>query len=131
MDPKLTLIRRYLDAIENDDDETLASCLHPALVQNEHPNRLIPQGARRDRAAVLAGALKGRLVVEAQRYVIVSAMIDGDRLALELEWTARARAPIPSLGKMPGELLRAKFAIFVTLRAGQIVTQENYDCFLP
>lgn len=29
------------------------------------------------------------------------------------------------------DVLRARFAIFVVVRDGRIVEQQNYDCFLP
>lgn len=130
MHANIEIIRRYLYAIERDDDAALAASLHPEIVQREHPNRLVPKGVTRDLAAILDSARRGRAAVRDQRFEILTALADGDRVAVELLWTATAGIPLPPLGKAEGDTLRARFAIFVTLRDGRIVAQDNYDCFL-
>jgi len=68
-------------------------------------------------------------VVESQRYEIRNALANGDRVALEVEWTATLKVPV---GKIPaGGQMRAHFGVFIDFRDGKIVGQRNYDCFDP
>ena len=65
------IVRRYLQAIEGGaTGATLADFFAPEVVQEEFPNRLVVQGARRDLAAVLEAAERGQKVISAQRYEI-------------------------------------------------------------
>jgi hypothetical protein len=59
----------------------------------------------------------------------VDAVAAGERLALQVEWTATVGASAPPFA--PGQELRAHFAMFVELKDGQIFRQTNYDCFEP
>jgi len=127
----MTLLARakaYLSAIEAGDGSAL-SFFAPDIVQRELPNRLVPGGATRDLAALRDAAERGKKVVIAQRYEILSAVEQGDRLALEVQWTATLGVPIGSLPA--GGTMRAHFGVFFTFRDGLIVTQNNYDCFEP
>ena len=124
----LDFIRRYLTAIEQGaTGDALAAFYTPDAVQEEFPNRLMPNGARRDLAAILEGAVRGQKVLTAQTYEIVSAVESGDRVALELIWTGTLAVPIGSLPA--GGQMRAHFAVFVDMREGRIASQRNYDCF--
>jgi ketosteroid isomerase-like protein len=126
----LDFIRRYLTAIEQGaTGDALATFYTPDALQEEFPNRLLPNGAQRDLAAILAGAVRGQAVLQAQTYEIVSALVNADHLALELIWTAVLKIP---LGSIPaGGTLRARFAQFIELRDGRIARQRTYDCFDP
>jgi ketosteroid isomerase-like protein len=126
--PHVQLIRRYFDAIERDADEAeLAKFFAPDVRQHEYPNRLVDQGAERDLALLLAGSRKGRQVVTRQRYAIRSALVDGDRVAVELTWSAELKVP---LAKTPaGATMKANCGVFFRLQDGLIVEQHNYDCF--
>ena len=66
----LEVARRYLAAIEagavGDD---LAAFFSPDIEQIEFPNRLVPTGARRGRAEMLEGALRGQKVLREPIYV--------------------------------------------------------------
>ncbi len=125
---QLDFIRRYLSAIEQGETgEALAAFYTPDAVQEEFPNRLVPTGARRDLAAILEGAVRGQKVLTGQTYEIVSAVENGDRIALELIWVGTLAVP---LGSVPaGGNLRARFAVFIDFRDGRIAAQRNYDCF--
>ena len=124
----LDFIRRYLTAIEQGaTGDALAAFYTPDAVQEEFPNRLMPNGARRDLAAILEGAVRGQKVLTAQAYQIVSAVESGDRVALELIWTGTLAVPIGSLPA--GGQMRAHFAVFIDMREGRIASQRNYDCF--
>src|SRR5215831_16546224 len=94
----LELARRYFAALEGGaTGEELAAFYAPEVVQEEFPNRLSPQGARRDLAAILEAAERGRKVMAAQRYEILHAVADGDRVAVEFRWSGTLAIPVGSL----------------------------------
>jgi ketosteroid isomerase-like protein len=112
----LTIARHYLEALENGvTGEALAEYYAPDVVQEEFPNRLAANGARRDLAAILEGAER--------------ALASGDQVALEVLWVGTLAVP---MGSIPvGGEMRAHFAVFLDFRDGKIVGQRNYDCFEP
>jgi ketosteroid isomerase-like protein len=126
----LEIVKRYLRAIEaGATGGALAAFYAPDVVQEEFPNRLVPNGARRDLAALLEGAERGQRVLRAQRYEILGAVEARDTVALEVQWTGTLAVP---LGALPaGGEMRARFAVFIELRDGKIARQRNYDCFDP
>jgi ketosteroid isomerase-like protein len=122
--------RRYFAALEaGATGEALAAFYAPEVVQEEFPNRLNPHGARRDLAAILDAAERGRQVMAAQRYEILSAVAEGDRVAVEFRWAGTLAVAVASLPA--GAEMRGRFACFLEFRAGRIVAQRNYDCFEP
>lgn len=123
----LTLIRRYLDAIEAKDADAVQALLHPDARQVEYPNQLIQKRVERDLPALMAGLAKGSSVIEDERYEIVDSLVEGDRIACRVTWQARLKVPV--LGRNPGDTLRADFGVFITVRDGLIVEQHNYDCY--
>ena len=126
----LEIVRHYLHAIEQGTTgPALAEFFAPDVVQEEFPNRLVTQGARRDLAALLEGAERGQKVLSAQRYEIRNAVEQGNFVALEVRWTGTMAVPFGSLAV--GDAMRAHFAVFIELRDGKIVAQRNYDCFDP
>jgi ketosteroid isomerase-like protein len=128
--PNLVLAKRYLAAIERGADASeLALLLHPEVTYREHPNRLIPQGATSGLAEMQAGAERGRKVVRDQRYVVGLAIVEGDRVALQVDWTATLLLP---LGSTPaGGRLHAVIGMFLRIQDGRIIEQQNYDCYDP
>jgi ketosteroid isomerase-like protein len=51
----------------------------------------------------------------------------GDRVALEVEWTGTLALPF---GGLPaGSPMKAYFAMFLEFQEGKIARQRNYDCF--
>ena len=48
----ITIVRKYFDAIENGEPGESLQFFAPDVVQEEFPNRLIPDGATRDLAAL-------------------------------------------------------------------------------
>lgn len=127
----LATARRYLAAIEaRVDGATLAAFFDPEVVQEEFPNRLTPNGARRDLAALLAGQARGRQVLAAERYEVLGALAGGERVALEVAWSGTLAIPLGE--QLPaGFVMRARFGVFLDFRDGKIVAQRNYDCFEP
>ncbi len=123
----LEIARRYIQAIEQ--GATLAAFFAPDVVQEEFPNCLVPQGARRDLAALLDGAARGQKVLSSQRYEIQNELANGNFVVFEMHWIGTLAIPIGSLAI--GDNMRAHFAVFIELRDGKIVAQRNYDCFDP
>jgi len=126
----LATARDYLAAVENGaTGEALAGWFTPDVVQEEFPNRLVPNGARRDLQAMLEGAVRGQTVMAGQRYEVLAAIASGERVALEVQWTGTLAIP---LGSLPaGGQMRARFGVFLDFRDGRIAAQRNYDCFDP
>jgi ketosteroid isomerase-like protein len=109
--------------------DALAAFYQPDAIQDELPNRLNPHGARRDVGQILAAADRGAGSVRDQRYQVLSAIADGDRVATEVSWSATLAM---ALGPLPeGFVMKARFAVFFELRDGRIAAQRNYDCFDP
>ena len=122
--------RRYLEAIEQGTTgEALAQFFDPAVVQEEFPNRLTPNGARRSLADMLVGAERGQALLSSQSYEIQNAIETEDRVALEVTWSGTLKVPFQNLSV--GAKMRARFAVFLEFRDGRIVAQRNYDCFDP
>jgi ketosteroid isomerase-like protein len=125
----LLLTREYLDSIGRDNELGGLRFFADDVVQVEFPNRLLPNGATRDLAALRGAAERGRKVMTAQRFEVLNAIASGDQVAVEALWTGTLAVP---LGSIPaGGQMRARFAIFLTYRDGRIVRQHNYDCFDP
>lgn len=120
--------RGYLRAVEARDDAALAGCFDPAVVFEEMPSRLMPRGHRHDLASMRAAAERGRSAVRENRYEVVDAIASGDRVAMQIRYRAvLARDFGPTMPE--GSELRGAFAMFLRLRDGLIVEQQNYDCF--
>ena len=121
---------RYIEALSAGKGAEALSRFYAAdAVQEEFPNQLLPDGATRDLAALLAGRAKGQALLSAEHYEVRGAMGDGDYVALELVWTATVRMKAGPFE--PGQPLRARFAMFLEFRDGRITHQRNYDCFDP
>ncbi len=128
--PHLAHIRRYFQALEQSPTAAeLARFFTPDVRQHEFPNRLVERGAARTLTDLLEGNQRGQQVVQNQRYVIKNALVDGDRAALELHWTAELKVP---LGKLDaGERMVANSGVFFRFEDELIAEQHNFDCFEP
>src|SRR5262249_15315854 len=126
----LEIARRYLAAIEaREPPGVIAAFYAEDIIQEEFPNRLLPQGARRDARQLAEAGERGRKVMTAERYDVLAAIHDGDHVALEVQGSGTLAVPfgtIPAGGEM-----RARFAVFLDFRDGKIIRQRNYDCFEP
>ncbi len=119
--------KAFLRAIEAREDTT--AFLAPDIVQREFPNRLVPDGATRDLAALKQASERGKRAVTRESYEVVNAVEHGDEVALEVIWTGTLAVPV---GTLPaGGTMRAHFGVFMTFRDGLIASQRNYDCFDP
>lgn len=130
MSSNLEIAKQYLAAIERGDEtEKMAGFFAPDFVQIEFPNRLTPNGAKRDLSAIIEAGKRGKKVMASQSYEIKNTLANGDFVAIEVLWTgtlAMAFGTIPAGGQMV-----AHFAMFLEFRDGKIVAQRNYDCFEP
>jgi len=126
----LELAMTYLKALEDGaTGDDLAAFFDKDAVQEEFPNRLNPNGAKRDLAALLDGAERGKHVIRQQRFELLNSVESEGAIALEVQWTGILAVPI---GNLPaGGEMRARFAVFIEYKDGKIVRQRNYDCFEP
>ena len=109
--------------------EELGRFFAPDLVQEEFPNRLMPNGVTRDLQAVTEARARGKALLQAESFELVDAIGSGDLVAMEVIWSGTVGKAAGSLAA--GQTLRARFAIFMEFRDGRIVRQRNYDCFDP
>lgn len=124
------LVRRYLASLERDDpDADPGEFFAPDAVQVEWPNRLVPDGARRDLAALREGRVRRRSVIRNQRFEIENVVAVGDEVALEVRWSGELLLPFGLL--KAGDRMNGHFAVFFELRDGKIIRQRNYDSFDP
>jgi ketosteroid isomerase-like protein len=122
--------KAYLSALERGaTGDALARFYAPEVVQEELPNRLVPEGVTRDLAALLDGAARGQNVMRQQRFELLRAYEAGDTVVMEVAWQGTAAVAVGSLPA--GGEMRARFALFLEYRDGRIVRQRNYDCFDP
>lgn len=122
--------KAFVAAIEADAPwDVIAGFYAPDIVQEEFPNRLLPNGAARDLAALADANAKGRHVLASQRYEVLNALGAGDTVVLEAKWSGTLAVDIGAL--KAGDVMRARFAQIFEFRDGLIVRQRNYDCFEP
>jgi ketosteroid isomerase-like protein len=109
--------------------DVVAGFYAPDVIQEEFPNRLVQNGAKRDLPALRNAHSKGRQVISAQSFEVVNAIATGNCVAIEAIWTGTLAIGLGSL--KPGDKMRARFAQFFEFRDGLIARQRNYDCFEP
>ncbi len=124
----LNRVREYLAALERGDSgESLRGFFADDVEQIELPNRLNPKGQQSDLAGMLARSEQGKKVLRGQRYELVSAIAQGERVAAEAIWTGVLAIPLGTLAE--GAEMKAHFAMFFEFEEGKIRLQRNYDCF--
>jgi ketosteroid isomerase-like protein len=120
----------YIRALESGAaGDDIVPFFSPDIVITEFPNRFTPNGATRDLENLRAASERGKQVMQRQRYDIVSMVAEGDRVAIELDWTGTLAIPVGSLPA--GGDMRAHVAIVLEFRGGKIVAQRHYDCYEP
>lgn len=124
---RAAIVRAYLKAIEQRKD--VSAFYAPDVVQEEFPNLLSPTGARRELADLKTAGARGRNVMRAESYEIVSLVEAGETVACEIVWRGTLGVALRSL--KPGEEMRARFAAFFEFEGDKIRRQRNYDCFEP
>jgi hypothetical protein len=129
-DQMIERAKEYLRAIEvRVSFDELSKFYTLDCVQEEFPNRLVPNGARRTLNDLRAAAERGFTTVESQRYEVLHAVAQGSTVALEVRWSAKLLVSVGSL--TAGSTMTARFALFLEFRGDRISRQHNYDCFDP
>ena len=126
----LEIAKRYLSRLAagaRPDELDLFFC--PDVLQEEFPNRLLPNGATRNLEALKESCARGNALLKGQTFEVVNAIARDDHVAMEVIWTGTVREATGPFSA--GQTLRARFALFLTFRDGRIVRQRNYDCFDP
>ena len=127
---RLEIVRNYLQAVERGaTGDELAAFYTDDVVQEEFPNRLVPNGARRDLKALLEGAERGQQVVRNQRYKVLSILEGEQTVIVEVQWSATLTIPLGTI--LTGGQMRARLAMFIEFRGDKIARQRNYDCYDP
>jgi len=126
----LDIARKYVTQLSNGaGPEALEAFFSPDVVQEEFPNRLMPNGATRNRRAMTEARARGKALLSAEKYELLNAVASGDQVVMEVVWTGTIRAAAGSF--TAGQSLRARFAVFMEFQDGRIIRQRNYDCFDP
>ena len=102
----------------------------PDVVQEEYPNRFLPNGATRDLQELGEAAERGRKAMSSQTFEIIRMFAEGDTVIVEADWSGTLAVAL-SEQTPAGTVMRAKFAQVLELEDGKIVRQRNYDCFYP
>ena len=121
------IVTAYIRAVEAQNTGEAERYLHPEVENLEHPNRVVPAGKRYDLAAMRAAGERGRAVMATQRFEIRSMIVEGNRAAVQIAWSATlavAAGPLPA-----GHVMRAQVCTIIELKDGKIWRQEQYDCF--
>ena len=126
-DSMMEAARRPFTAIEQGDRDGLLALYADNAVQVEHPNRLKPKGDRRTPEKLAADLVRGKAMLSRERYQVVEATGEADRLALQVRWTGVLAVPVGAL--KPGDEMVCESAIFLRFQGDKIVEQHNYDCF--
>jgi ketosteroid isomerase-like protein len=126
----IATVRRYFETIAEGPAPDVAGGFYtPDAIQEEFPNRFLPNGARRDLAGIREAAARGKDVMARQAFQLLDAIASGDKVVVEAQWSGTLGVDIGPITK--GTTMRARFAVFFEFRNGQIARQRNYDCFDP
>jgi ketosteroid isomerase-like protein len=123
------VVKAYFRALDRSPD-SVADFYHADVVQEEFPNRFLPNGARRGLLELREAADRGRKVMVSQRFEVLNMFAHGDTVVVECEWSGTLAVPLGDTTPA-GTVMRARFAQFFVIDAGKIVAQRNYDCFYP
>ncbi|WP_426995825.1 nuclear transport factor 2 family protein [Pseudarthrobacter sp. N5] len=93
----------------------------------EAPHVLAPEGSKRTREQVLAGVDQSGQVVAEQRFEVRRTTCEGDRVVLEVDWSATSLMDLRYWDA--GEVIRARMSSVFEVRDGRIISQDSYDCY--
>lgn len=123
----MEVVRRYIDAVERLDVEAAGSCIDPAIVQVERPNKLYSSGQVRRAEQMMRDLPRARQVLQRQSYPIETIFASGERVVVETRWEGIVNVPLGRL--QPGDAMVAHICMVFTLSDRKIVRQVNYDCY--
>lgn len=95
----LEIARLYLESVGKGNPENNLAFFAEDVVQEEFPNRLMPEGATRDLNALREAAQRGSKVMTAQHYEILNMIASGDQVAVEVIWWFNSQRPERSDGR--------------------------------
>lgn len=109
------IVRSYIDAYNRKDVAALVACVGPDIVFENVSNS--GQSIRIEGRAAFADIAGQAAAMFATRHqTITNALVDGDRVALEVDWTG---TPAVDLGPMKaGEPIALRGASFLTITEG-------------
>ena len=87
-DSNLDIIRALFDTIQGHrTDLEIASFYTPDVIQDEFPNRFVPNGIRRDLKAIQEASERGKGVMKEQTLEIVNTVSSGNTVVVEAKWS--------------------------------------------
>lgn len=101
--------------------------LAPDFTLTEWPHALSKTGSTRTLQETLNGAAHSKNIVANQRFEVVRTTCEGNRVVLEMNWSATLLLDLPHWDA--GETIRARSTAVFELRDGLIVSQDTYDCY--
>lgn len=109
------IIQRYIDAYNRKDTTALVACVGDAVVFENVSNS--GQSMKIEgRAAFAELAEQAAMMFTTRHQTITNAVVDGDRVAMEVDWTG---TPAVDLGPMKaGEPIAMRGASFMTITDG-------------
>jgi ketosteroid isomerase-like protein len=127
----LDTVRAFLAALERGAvDEALVPFFAPDALHEQKPNAIYPKGTSADLATMRANSKRGAGLMRSQRYEIVSELVDGSRVVVEVKWTGVLAIALRD--KAAGDALVAHCCmVFEHDDDGRIRRQRNYDCYEP
>jgi ketosteroid isomerase-like protein len=125
------LVDRYLAAITDPqtDGETLDRLIHPGYTFREWPNAINPAGTERDRATSMQGLAASRTMLRSHAFEVHAHIVSGDTVASRMTW--RGTMAIDAGPLKAGTELVAHVSQHTTIRDGQILRTESFDCYEP
>lgn len=125
------VVRRYYAIVSDLDsgEDDLRAVLAPDITVTEHPNALVPAGARRDLEQTLDGFRRGKALLSEQEFTVHDVIADGDRAAARATWRGVIGASVGPFRE--GQELVAHVAALLTVRDGRVVSHETFDCYEP
>ena len=127
--PNLETVRRYLKTIEDGEFTVIRDLFAPDASIVQFPNRIYPQGLSASVLQIAEAFEKGRKLLASQTYKIKNELVNRDSVAVEVLWVGKLAVSFGSMAA--GSEMRAHSAMFFAFKDGKIVTQKNYDCFVP
>lgn len=123
--------RRYYAVVSDlgSTAEDLRPLLSPGLRVVEHPNLVTPAGAVRDLEATLVGFERGKALLREQRFTVHEVLAEGPRVAVRATWLGVVGRDLGPFRE--GQDLVAEVAALLTVRDGQVVDHETFDCYRP
>jgi len=120
----------YVKAVENGaTGAALSRFLHPEVTHYDLPNRFNPSGKISDLQGMLAAAERGQKVMRSQKYDILSFVVQGNVIVLEIDWLGRLAMPVA--GIPAGGEMHARIATFLEFQDDLVILQRDYVCYDP